>query len=172
MNPDTDPELNAIGATRAADIRESILTVVDKHHGAFLGEFFKELSGRHNDNDVLLVLRSMVADGTLRMKEDDAEHDWEYLRNKPAAPVRPKLAVVGPRNPRSSFQTIAALFALSGVHTTIRGSKLDDLYADADVDLNHKKELSFADKCALEAAELKRQFKAKRKADQLRRLKN
>ncbi len=65
---------------QSAEIREKILAVVDQKHGAFWGEFYDALIPAHSVEEVRLALNSLVQDGTLRMKEDDSEHDWEYRR--------------------------------------------------------------------------------------------
>jgi hypothetical protein len=62
------------------EIREKILGVVDEKHGAFWGEFYDALIPAHTVEDVRLALNSLIQDGTLRMKEDSTEHDWEYRR--------------------------------------------------------------------------------------------
>ena len=67
------------------EIRDKILEIVDEKHGAFWGEFYTALIPPYEVEAVRLALKSLVNDGTLRMKEDDQEHDWEYLRCRPNA---------------------------------------------------------------------------------------
>jgi hypothetical protein len=62
------------------EIRDKILEIVDEKHGAFWGEFYDALISAHTVEEVRLALKSLVQDRTLRMKEDFAEHDWEYRR--------------------------------------------------------------------------------------------
>ena len=64
------------------EIRDKILAIVDEKHGAFWGEFYHALIPVYTVEDVRLALNSLVQDNTLRMKEDNTEHDWEYRRNK------------------------------------------------------------------------------------------
>ena len=62
------------------ETRDRILEIVDEKHGAFWGEFYDALIPAHTVEEVRLALNSLVQDRTLRMKEDSAEHDWEYRR--------------------------------------------------------------------------------------------
>jgi hypothetical protein len=62
------------------EIRDKILEIVDEKHGAFWGEFYTALIPPYEVEPLRIALISLVNDGTLRMKEDDEEHDWEYLR--------------------------------------------------------------------------------------------
>jgi len=62
------------------EIRDKILEIVDEKRGAYWGEFYSSLVPTYGVDDVRTVLASLVGDGTLRMKEDDEEHDWEYIR--------------------------------------------------------------------------------------------
>lgn len=61
--------------------RERILEIVDEKHGAFWGEL---LDGMPTVEPVMvqLALRSLLKDGTLRQREDEQEHDWEYVRRR------------------------------------------------------------------------------------------
>ncbi len=61
------------------EIREKILAVVDEKHGAFWSDFYDALT--IDPLEIQLALNNLVQDGTLRMKEDSTEHEWEYLRN-------------------------------------------------------------------------------------------
>jgi len=61
-------------------IRETILAVVDKSNGAFWGDFYDALIPTYKVDDARQVLRTLVNHGVLRMREDDQEHDWEYVR--------------------------------------------------------------------------------------------
>lgn len=72
------PELKSMDG-----IREKILAVVDQKHGAFWGDFYDALIHQYSADDIQKALRSLVADQTLRMKDDDEEHDWEYRRTAP-----------------------------------------------------------------------------------------
>lgn len=67
------------------EIREKILQVIDEKHGAYLMEILSELEDHYGIEEIREALSSLVKDGTLRMKDDDLEHDWEYLRRKPKA---------------------------------------------------------------------------------------
>lgn len=73
-------ECDQMERPQSAEIREKILAVVDQKHGPFWYEFYDALIPAHSVEEVRLALNSLVQDGTLRMKEDDSEHDWEYRR--------------------------------------------------------------------------------------------
>jgi hypothetical protein len=75
LTPTTEPK-------PSNEIREKILSVVDKLYGAFWGEFYDALIPAHTVEEVRLALNSLIQDRTLRMKEDSTEHDWEYRRNR------------------------------------------------------------------------------------------
>jgi hypothetical protein len=77
MNTDIQPTKEP---TPSPEIRDKILKIVDEKHGAFWGEFYTALIPPCEVEPVRLALISLVNDGTLRMKEDEQEHDWEYLR--------------------------------------------------------------------------------------------
>ena len=74
IKPKTDP-------TPSDEVREKILKVVDEKRGAFWFDFYDALIMDYAMEEVRLAINSLVQDGTLRMKEDSTEHDWEYLRN-------------------------------------------------------------------------------------------
>lgn len=63
-----------------SEIRNKILEIVDARHGAFWGELYAALIPPYEVDAVRLALGALVGDNTLRMREDDEEHDWEYLR--------------------------------------------------------------------------------------------
>ncbi len=79
MNTDIQPMTEP---TPSPEIRDKILEIVDEKHGAFWGEFYAALIPTYEVESVRLALKSLVNDETLRMKEDDQEHDWEYRRCK------------------------------------------------------------------------------------------
>ena len=59
--------------------RERILAIVDEMHGVYLSDLIDGMP----DVDpwiIRLALRSLLKDRTLRQKEDEIEHDWEYVR--------------------------------------------------------------------------------------------
>jgi hypothetical protein len=60
-------------------LKEKILKIVDEKHGAFWGEFINEIPNENPEN-IQICLRELLKDGVLRQKEDDMEHDWEYVR--------------------------------------------------------------------------------------------
>lgn len=74
LKPKTEP-------MPSIEIREKILGVVDEKHGAFWSDFYDAIVMDHALEEIRLALNSLVQDGTLRMKEDSTEHDWEYLRH-------------------------------------------------------------------------------------------
>jgi hypothetical protein len=61
--------------------RERILAIVDEKHGAYLSDL---LDGSQDIDawTIRLALRSLLKDRTLRQKEDEIEHDWEYVRRR------------------------------------------------------------------------------------------
>lgn len=69
-----------VGWLPIAEIREKILAVVDQKRGAFWGEIYGALIPTYTVDGVRVALNSLVREGTLRMKEEDSEHDWEYRR--------------------------------------------------------------------------------------------
>ena len=77
-----DPTRTSYVASKPSnEIRKKILSVVDEKHGVFWGELYDALIPSHGVEEVRAALNSLVQDGTLRMKEDDSEHDWEYRRS-------------------------------------------------------------------------------------------
>lgn len=74
MTPDQTPD-------PSPEIRAKILALVDERHGCYWSDFYKALVPAYPEADVRVALRSLVRDSTLRMKDDDQEHDWEYRRN-------------------------------------------------------------------------------------------
>ena len=64
----------------STEIREKILAIVDEKRGVFWGDFYRAMIPAHGVDEVQLALNSLIMDRTLRMKEDESEHDWEYRR--------------------------------------------------------------------------------------------
>ena len=55
------------------------MAIVDEKHGAYWGDFIKEIPELPPE-EIQFALRSLIKDKMLRMKDDDYEHDWEYIR--------------------------------------------------------------------------------------------
>lgn len=63
-------------------LRDRILALVDQRHGVYWGELVEGLKDA-DVADIGLALNQLVNEGTLRMRDDDQEHDWEYVRSRP-----------------------------------------------------------------------------------------
>lgn len=61
------------------EISDRILFVIDRYHGAFFDEFVEEMPDI-NKKDISNVLNKLITNGIVRQKEDEIEHDWEYIR--------------------------------------------------------------------------------------------
>jgi hypothetical protein len=46
---------------------------------AYRGEIKKRVDGKATDAAVSAALNALIGDGSVRQKEDDIEHDWEYI---------------------------------------------------------------------------------------------
>lgn len=57
---------------------QQILKVIDRLHGAYWSDFVKEIS--LPKEEIQIALRSLLKKRVIRQKEDDIEHDWEYIR--------------------------------------------------------------------------------------------
>ena len=82
-------DFNAIKRTpeHQTKTRERILAIVDEKHGAYWVDL---LDGMPTVEPVMvqLALRSLLKDGTLRQREDEQEHDWEYVRRRSPNPEK------------------------------------------------------------------------------------
>ena len=61
------------------DIKEKILRIIDENHGAFWGEFISGMPDVPPEN-IQRELRGLLKEGVIRQREDNMEHDWEYVR--------------------------------------------------------------------------------------------
>jgi len=59
-------------------IEQQILAIVDREHGAYWSDFSAEIDAPKAR--ISAALRRLVTDKVLRQKDDDQEHDWEYVR--------------------------------------------------------------------------------------------
>lgn len=76
-----DPTLKPIAEPKpSTEIHEKILAIIDGKCSAFWSDFYHALIPPHGAEEVGIALNSLVVDRTLRMKEDESEHDWEYRR--------------------------------------------------------------------------------------------
>ena len=62
------------------DIQNKILEIVDAKHGAFWGDFIDGIPTA--PENIQGALRMLIADKVLRAKEDEQEHDWEFVRRR------------------------------------------------------------------------------------------
>ena len=62
------------------ETQSKILEIVDAKGGAYWGDFIDGIPTA--PENIQGALRMLIADKVLRQREDEQEHDWEFVRRK------------------------------------------------------------------------------------------
>ena len=64
-----------------SNIRKEIRKVIESTGGCFIDEINKSLINiGYTISQIKVMLKAMIRGNELRLKEDEIEHDWEYLK--------------------------------------------------------------------------------------------